>query len=515
VTDDPPPVSVVVCTGERPALLRDALESILRGDRPPDELVVVDRSATPQPAFAEDGRLRYVHAPGRGLSRARNVGVAAASHPLLAFCADDAIAADGWLRALVDAVGAESDRRVATGQVAPSTQLDERPRLYRGRIDRDPLVGGSMAIYRSAFEAVGAFDERLGPGAAFPSAEDDDLGLRLLELGYAIAYVPEATVYRRALRPRSSDPMLRWRCGRGKGGFYGKHLHLGENHVGRRARRDVGDRLRHLRPTIVRRPGQALGELAYLAGIGSGLAQWALVERRRDPAPSELHDFLLWENARFAEERILADLAARFRIREVHEIRWSADRFARNLVRFYGTALPPGSDKERHIGSGAFLLVLVEDDHPSYGLRRNGGRVRRVNTRVLAAKQRYRGWTGGGHRVHASIDPAEAARDLFLLLGRVGPVGGGAGGAPLELDIVGDRGWRDLAQLETAIALAMPLTVEADTEAIRMRVRDVWWAAALAGAEPPDGYVQEARVEVDVDGERRLLELRAQPPGER
>ena len=141
--------------------------------------------------------------------------------------------------------------------------------------------------------------------------------------------------------------------------------------------------------------------------------------------------------------------------------------------------------------------------------------MRRVNTRVLAAKQRYRGWTGGGHRVHASIDPAEAARDLFLLLGRVGPVGGGAGGAPLELDIVGDRGWRDLAQLETAIALAMPLTVEADTEAIRMRVRDVWWAAALAGAEPPDGYVQEARVEVDVDGERRLLELRAQPPGER
>jgi GT2 family glycosyltransferase len=517
-------VSVIVCTRDREALLVDTVESILRGDQVPHELVVVDQSRAPHAALADDARIRYVHAPDRGLCRARNVGLAVASHPVVAFADDDVIAAPGWLGALLSALGDEGERRVAAGQVVPteperpgaftsSHYVDDEPKVYRGRIDRDPLGGGNMAVYRSAFQAVGDFDERLGAGARFSAADDNDMGLRLLEAGYEIAYVPEAILYHRAWRPRWSYPALRWRYGRGKGGFYAKHRRLEDGHITRRMRRDIGHRLRRLPVSVIRRPRQAVGDAAYVAGILTGLVQWIAAERGDGRPRTELHVVVLWESARDAQERILADLTRRFRVREVLEVRWSPDRFARNLTRFYGSALPSNSEKELHVGTGPFLLALVEDERPSYGLRRTTGGVRRVNKNMLAAKQRYRRWTGGGHRVHTSDDAGEAARDLFLLLGRPEARPRPSGGL-LELDLVGDRGWHDLEELVTALRLATPVVVESDGDPIRMRVGDVWWAAVLAGAEAPGDDAVEAHIELDVAGRHRQIELRAaeRPP---
>ena len=67
------------------------------------------------------------------------------------------------------------------------------PAVYEGRIGTDVLAGGHMATFRSLLRTVGGFDERLGPGLNFPAAEDNDLGFRMLETGYRILYVPEAS----------------------------------------------------------------------------------------------------------------------------------------------------------------------------------------------------------------------------------------------------------------------------------------------------------------------------------
>ena len=42
----PPPsrIAVIVCSRNRPALLREAVESVLQGSRVPEEIVVVDQS---------------------------------------------------------------------------------------------------------------------------------------------------------------------------------------------------------------------------------------------------------------------------------------------------------------------------------------------------------------------------------------------------------------------------------------------------------------------------------------
>ena len=96
---------------------------------------------------------------------------------------------------------------------APSTKVDTAPAVYHGRLHEDVLYTGNMAMDRSAARAVGVFDERLGPGTSFPSAEDNDFGFRLLEAGYRIVYVPEALLYHRAWRSERDYVRLRWSYG--------------------------------------------------------------------------------------------------------------------------------------------------------------------------------------------------------------------------------------------------------------------------------------------------------------
>ncbi len=147
--------------------------------------------------------------------------------------------------------------------------------------------------------------------------------------------------------------------------------------------------------------------------LASARARFRPSPEAREP---EIHVFVLWSNALGQEERILRDISDEFVVRDVRRVSWPAAEFSWNLTRFYGGTLPPRAEKERHCGTDPFLVVVVEDPEPSYAPRRTPKGV--VNARTFDAKQRHRRWTGGGHRIHASLDPTEAEHDLFLLLGR-------------------------------------------------------------------------------------------------
>jgi GT2 family glycosyltransferase len=290
-------VSLVLCTRNRPALVRETIESILRADDVPDEIVVVDQSDEPDHSLEhlEHGRttaIRVVASGPNGLGRARNEGVAAARHDVLVFVDDDMWAHPSWLEALVRALVAAQPRAVVTGAVeattaeswrgfTPSTQGHISGAVFAGRLERDVLAGGHMAIERSALEAVGGFDPRLGAGAPFPAADDNDLGFRLLEAGYRIVYVEDAVLYHRAWRAGWQYPLVRWRYGQGKGGFYAKHRAASNRHMARRATHDVTHRLRRLPKLAVRQPLRAAGDLFYIAGIIAGGTRWVFGERKR------------------------------------------------------------------------------------------------------------------------------------------------------------------------------------------------------------------------------------------
>ena len=291
-------VSVVVCTRDRPELAAAAVASILAGETSPLEVLVVDQSDEPPPVYEGLGAgtpvaVRHLVAPARGVSFARNLGADEARGSVVAFVDDDVLAEPGWLGALVAPLEGLLATRTVTGRVlAGEPEVDDAfvpaisvpdfaHAVYRGRLPIDVLAGGNMAIARDVLTRVGGFDARLGPGTPFPSSEDNDLGLRLLDAGVEIVHVPEAVVVHRAWRPGREYPLVRWRYGLGKGGFYAKHAWNHGPYGLRRAARDVAKRLVRAPRVVWRTPRYAAGELTYGAGIALGMVRWAVRGRAR------------------------------------------------------------------------------------------------------------------------------------------------------------------------------------------------------------------------------------------
>lgn|GEM_PF-2167882 len=97
-------ISVIIPTIGRKSLL-DCASSIVRQERKPEEIIIVDNSPG-QKAREEVKRLsvrasiliRYLHEPIRGAAHARNAGIRGAKGDILFFIDDDCIADTHWLK---------------------------------------------------------------------------------------------------------------------------------------------------------------------------------------------------------------------------------------------------------------------------------------------------------------------------------------------------------------------------------------------------------------------------------
>ena len=220
------PISVVLCTRDRPDGLRRALSSILDSDHRDFEVVVVDNASSSLDSWRivaelDDPRVRIIQAQRPGLAFARNRGVVDAKNALIAFTDDDVSVDSGWLSALV---GAFTDRDVAcvtglvppaelatTAQVAFQSRVgwtgDISTRKYRyvdGAQSRGALfpfragaygTGANFAARREHVIALGGFDERLGAGAPARGGEDIDFFVRSVVAGRAVVFQPDAIVW--------------------------------------------------------------------------------------------------------------------------------------------------------------------------------------------------------------------------------------------------------------------------------------------------------------------------------
>jgi GT2 family glycosyltransferase len=197
-------VTLVVPARGRPELTRALLRSLVdAGGSCP--IVLVDDGSTPslEPIVREFGELRidYVRVEtSRGPAAARNLGIARASTPLVAFTDNDTQVTPGWLGALVrhledappDVAGVGGrvidDGRNAVGEYATRLTLLD-PLIHGGRVLY--LVTANCAFRRSALARVGGFDERF----SVPGGEDPELCFRLLKAGYRLEHVPAAVVH--------------------------------------------------------------------------------------------------------------------------------------------------------------------------------------------------------------------------------------------------------------------------------------------------------------------------------
>ncbi|WP_454043017.1 glycosyltransferase [Cellulosimicrobium sp. Marseille-Q8652] len=200
-----PRVSVVIPARDAAATLGEQLAAVCPQVAAADgEVVLADngsRDATREVAAAA-ARLwpvvRLVDArSGRGPGGARNVGVAAARAPVVAFCDADDVVAEGWLDALVGRVAAD---RLVAGRL-------DRSRLGGGQswqqqddgLMRNPIMpglwcagAGNLAVRREWFVALGGFCEDLRAG------EDVDLCWRAQLAGVEMVLAPDAVVHVRS-----------------------------------------------------------------------------------------------------------------------------------------------------------------------------------------------------------------------------------------------------------------------------------------------------------------------------
>lgn len=167
----------------------------------------------------------------------------------------------------------------------------------------------------------------------------------------------------------------------------------------------------------------------------------------------EYHLFILWERARYQQEKILADIRAHFAVIKLYDVTWTPELVSSNFTRFYGENLPSHSDKEQECGTGAFLLAVVRDDHPKYETRLTSHGIEQVNVNMFDGKARYREWTGGGHKIHGTNSPKETNHNLTLLIGLnmedfSQQVKADADNIEvLQRDITGAKGWKSVHEL--------------------------------------------------------------------
>lgn len=211
-------ISVVVCTRGRSDSLRRCLASLGGLEDHAHEVVVVDNNDRPSVEVAVlPPRARLVHEPRRGLSVARNRGIAEAGGAVVAFTDDDCEVDPHWLAGLRRPF---ADPRVVavTGRVRPASLGTYAARWFefhfsfdrgtdRRRFtpwDRRPWMpmwpgsvgaGCNMAFRSRALTELGGFDESLGTGTAVGGGEDLDAFARLLDSGGTIEYTPEALVW--------------------------------------------------------------------------------------------------------------------------------------------------------------------------------------------------------------------------------------------------------------------------------------------------------------------------------
>lgn len=167
----------------------------------------------------------------------------------------------------------------------------------------------------------------------------------------------------------------------------------------------------------------------------------------------EYHLFILWERARYQQEKILADIREHFAVVKLYDITWTPELVSSNFTRFYGENLPSHSDKEQECGTGPYLLVIVRDEKPNYEYRETSHGKEKVNINMFDGKAKYRSWTKGGHKIHGTNTEQETNHNLTMLLGlntedflqQVKPDAEQI--EPLQRDVTGARGWKSVQEL--------------------------------------------------------------------
>lgn len=310
-------ISVILCayTEARWGDLVEAVASVRRQTHPADEIIVaVDHNPTLlERARRELPDCKMVANEGaRGLSGARNSGIAAATGAIIAFLDDDAVAEPTWLAQLW---AAYDDPHVAgAGGAIEPLWLSGKPQwmpvefhwvvgcTYRGMPERPTpvrnLIGCNMSFRRELVEQIGGF--RIGRVGALSMGQENDETELCIRLGAAhpeaqLLFLPTARVQHRVPQNRAtlryfvrrtfseglSKATLSRQVGRSRGLSTERAYTMRTLPTG--VLRGLGDGLRGRVDGVLRAGAIGLGLLVTVAGYGVGRARGYLADRKAPP----------------------------------------------------------------------------------------------------------------------------------------------------------------------------------------------------------------------------------------
>ena len=203
-------VSLIICTRNRSAILRQTLDAVATMHVPDVvryEVIVVDNASTDgTKAIVEAAVMRlpvrYLRESRPGLGRARNTGLSNALGRLIFITDDDCIVSPNWLETGFRLL-ANNPRQLIGGRVnlhdlrdlAITIKTDAEPAGLASVSELLGFVHGCNMIMGSCvLDEIGLFDPMLGAGTRCLGAEDADLVYRAFRAGIPVQYSPELSV---------------------------------------------------------------------------------------------------------------------------------------------------------------------------------------------------------------------------------------------------------------------------------------------------------------------------------
>lgn len=191
--------SLVVATLGRDADVAALLDTLLAQGRDDLEVIIVDqndddRLGPIEAAYAARLPLRRLRSSVRNANHARNLGLRHARGEIVTFPDDDCLYPPGVLDRVDAAFAQDASLEVLTGPAAsPEGGLGSgRWRTESGAIDLSnvwtSVIEFNLFLRRKTALALGGFDEGMGPGSAFGSAEGNDLVCRAMARGLGARY---------------------------------------------------------------------------------------------------------------------------------------------------------------------------------------------------------------------------------------------------------------------------------------------------------------------------------------
>ncbi|MFA5597023.1 MAG: glycosyltransferase family 2 protein [Pusillimonas sp.] len=233
-------VSICMATYQRREQLARLLQELANQTRTPDQIVIVDndaqgsaRAVVEHFAAEQQGRMDVVYAiqPEKNIALTRNMSVALATGPWLAFIDDDERAPVNWLKTLLSC----AETHQAPGVLAPVIpiipadapgwikrgSLYECPRMTTGTVvPLNTMRIGNALLHRSTLDDE---PQPFDPSYGVTGGSDSDLLTRLAQKGVRIIWCDEALVDEPVDRKRMTLGWILRRAMRG-GQDYARHF---------------------------------------------------------------------------------------------------------------------------------------------------------------------------------------------------------------------------------------------------------------------------------------------------